>query len=299
MESAQLLTAFGTPLSYALGTMPIEHIATSADVVLSTTQHVLAILSGFAVGFSLGLIGGGGSILAVPLLLYFVGYPNPHVVIGTTALAVSANAYINLIPHARAGNVRWKDAIVFAIVGALAAFFGSTLGKAVDGKKLLFLFAILMLVIAALMLRPRKAGTAQALIGEHPSKGKTAKLGIAASIVGMLSGFFGIGGGFLIVPGLVLSTGMPMITAIGSSLVSVGTFGLTTALNYARSGLLDWGVAGLYIGGGIVGGWIGTRVATHLGKTSKGALNLIFAILVAVVAVYMLDKNLSAFGIHL
>lgn len=278
--------------------MAIEHLATSADVVLTTTQHFFAIISGFAVGFSLGLIGGGGSILAVPLLLYFVGYPNPHVVIGTTALAVSANAYINLIPHARAGNVRWKDAIIFAIVGALAAFVGSSLGKAVDGKKLLFLFAILMLVIAVLMLRPRKASTAQEVTSEHPSKGKAVKLGVAASIVGMLSGFFGIGGGFLIVPGLVLSTGMSMITAIGSSLVSVGTFGLTTALNYASSGLLDWGVAGLYIGGGIIGGWIGTRVATHLGKNSKGALNLIFAGLVAVVAVYMLYKNLSAFGIH-
>ncbi len=279
--------------------MAIEHLATSADVVLTTTQHIFAVISGFAVGFSLGLIGGGGSILAVPLLLYFVGYPNPHVVIGTTALAVSANAYINLIPHARAGNVRWKDAIIFAIVGAMAAFVGSSLGKAVDGKKLLFLFAILMLVIAALMLRPRKTSTAQEVTSEHPSKGKGAKLGIAAGIVGMLSGFFGIGGGFLIVPGLVLSTGMSMIAAIGSSLVSVGTFGLTTALNYARSGLLDWGVAGLYIGGGVVGGWIGTRVATHLGKTSKGALNLIFAGLVAVVAVYMLYKNLSAFGFHL
>jgi uncharacterized membrane protein YfcA len=279
--------------------MAIEHLATSADVVLTTTQHIFAIISGFAVGFSLGLIGGGGSILAVPLLLYFVGYPNPHVVIGTTALAVSANAYINLIPHARAGNVRWKDAIIFAIVGAVAAFVGSSLGKAVDGKKLLFLFAILMLVIAVLMLRPRKPSTAQEVTTEHPSKGKGAKLGIAAGIVGMLSGFFGIGGGFLIVPGLVLSTGMSMITAIGSSLVSVGTFGLTTALNYASSGLLDWGVAGLYIGGGIVGGWLGTRLATHLGKTSKGALNLIFAGLVAVVAVYMLYKNLSAFGIHL
>lgn len=279
--------------------MAIEHILPAAAVALSATQHALAVISGFAVGFSLGLIGGGGSILAVPLLLYFVGYPNPHVVIGTTALAVSANAYINLIPHARAGNVRWKEAVLFAIVGAAAAFIGSSLGKSVDGKKLLFLFAILMLVIAGLMLRPRKPTSAEDAIADHPSKAKTLKLVIAAAIVGTLSGFFGIGGGFLIVPGLVLSTGMSMISAIGTSLVSVGTFGLTTALNYARSGLLDWTVAGLYIGGGILGGWIGTRVATHLGRNSKGALNLIFAALVVVVALYMLYRNLSAFGIQL
>lgn len=296
---AQFITADDGLVPYAVGTMAIEHVLPAAAVVLTATQHILAVISGFAVGFSLGLIGGGGSILAVPLLLYFVGYPNPHVVIGTTALAVSANAYINLIPHARAGNVRWKEAILFAIVGAAAAFIGSSLGKAVDGKKLLFLFAILMLVIAGLMLRPRKPTSAEDALAEHPSKAKTLKLVIAAAVVGTLSGFFGIGGGFLIVPGLVLSTGMSMISAIGTSLVSVGTFGLTTAMNYARSGLLDWTVAGLYIGGGVLGGWIGTRLATHLGRNSKGALNLIFAILVVVVALYMLYRNLSAFAIHI
>ena len=97
-------------------------------VDLTLTQHALSIVSGAAVGFTLGLIGGGGSVLAVPLLLYLVGYPIPHVVIGTTALAVSVNAYLNLIPHARAGNVRWKEAVIFAIVGAVAAFIGSWLG---------------------------------------------------------------------------------------------------------------------------------------------------------------------------
>ena len=278
--------------------MSIATLASSAPVALTLTQHILAVLSGLAVGFSLGLIGGGGSILAVPLLLYFVGYPNAHVVIGTTALAVSINAYLNLIPHARAGNVRWKQALVFAVVGAAAAFVGSSLGKAVDGKKLLFLFAILMLVIAGLMLRRREPASAEVLSEHEAPKGSWLRLCIAAALVGMLSGFFGIGGGFLIVPGLAFSTGMPMLAAIGSSLVSVGTFGLTTAINYARSGLLDFTVALLYIGGGVLGGWFGTRVATHLGKHSKGTLNLIFALLVAVVALYMLWRNLSAFGIH-
>ncbi len=266
-------------------------------VALTLTQHALSVVSGAAVGFTLGLIGGGGSVLAVPLLLYLVGYPVPHVVIGTTALAVSVNAYLNLIPHARAGNVRWKEAVIFAVVGALAAFVGSSLGKVVDGKKLLFLFAIVMLVIAALMVRPRKdkPGAMQA----HPGQFSLWKLIVAAALVGTLSGFFGIGGGFLIVPGLVFATSMPMLAAIGTSLFSVGTFGLTTALNYARSGLLDWAVAGLFIAGGIAGGVIGARMATHLGKSSKGTLNLIFAALVAAVAVYMLYRNLSAFGIHL
>jgi len=260
---------------------------------LTFAQDLLSVVSGVAVGFTLGLIGGGGSILAVPLLLYLVGYPDPHVVIGTTALAVSINAYLNLIPHARAGNVRWKEAVIFAIVGALAAFGGSSLGKAVDGKKLLFLFAILMLVVAVLMVvrRTPKAGQD----GGQPKQFSLPKLLVSAGLVGLLAGFFGIGGGFLIVPGLVFATGMPMLAAIGTSLFSVGTFGLTTAINYARSGLLDWIVAVLYIAGGIAGGYAGARVATHLGANGKGTLNVIFALLVGAVAIYMIVKNLSAF----
>ncbi len=277
--------------------MSVEMTAAS-QVVLTTGQHVLSVISGFAVGFSLSLIGGGGSILAVPLLLYLVGYPKPHVVIGTTALAVSANAFFNLVPHAYAGNVRWKEAILFAIVGAIAAFAGSSAGKAVGSEKLLFLFAILMLVIAALMLRRGKSGGRQNLPeSDAPAnQHKMVKLIGAAGAVGLLSGFFGIGGGFLIVPGLVFPTGMPMISAIGSSLVSVGTFGLVTALNYARSGLLDWRVAGLYLSGGIFGGWIGSRIATRLGHSGKGTLNVIFSVVVALVALYILYRNLAAFA---
>ncbi|HUX50429.1 MAG TPA: sulfite exporter TauE/SafE family protein [Spirochaetia bacterium] len=259
---------------------------------LTFAQDLLSIASGVAVGFTLGLIGGGGSILAVPLLLYLVGYPDPHVVIGTTALAVSINAYLNLIPHARAGNVRWKEAVIFALVGALAAFGGSSLGKAVDGKKLLFLFAILMIVVAVLMVvrRTPKADPN----GEQKRELSLPKLLLSAVTVGLLAGFFGIGGGFLIVPGLVFATGMPMLAAIGTSLFSVGTFGLTTALNYALSGMLDWMVAGLYIAGGIAGGFIGAKVATRVGKSEKGTLNVIFALLVGVVAVYMIVKNFGS-----
>jgi uncharacterized membrane protein YfcA len=278
-------------------------------VAVTPLQQVLSVISGLVVGFSLGLIGGGGSILAVPLLLYFVGLDDPHIVIGTTALAVSANAYLNLIPHGRSGNVKWKDGIAFAVIGSIAAFVGSSLGKAVDGKKLLFLFALLMIAVAVMMLKRGRTdarkrnevaltGSTSVLVAEKTTT-RYIKIAIAASIVGLLSGFFGIGGGFLIVPGLIFATGMPMLAAVGTSLVSVGTFGLTTAINYARSGLVDWLVAALYIAGGILGGWFGSRLATKLGKQSKGALNLIFALLVIVVAIYMLYKNLAAFHIHL
>jgi len=103
-------------------------------VGLTWVQDVLAVLSGGAVGFSLGLIGGGGSILAVPLLLYVVGIGDAHVAIGTSALAVSANAFANLVGHWRAGNVRWSCAATFAIAGIAGAAIGSSLGKLVDGQ---------------------------------------------------------------------------------------------------------------------------------------------------------------------
>lgn len=190
-------------------------------------QTGLAVLSGIVVGFTLGLIGGGGSILATPLMLYVVGLA-PHAAIGTSALAVSANAFVNFGGHARKGNVRWRSAVIFAIVGVVGALAGSTLGKAFDGKRLLFLFAILMIVVGVLMLRRRSAPAAKAAPGEERlTLHMVLMVSAAALVVGALSGFFGIGGGFLIVPGLLFSTGMPMIFAIGSSLLSVGTFGLT------------------------------------------------------------------------
>ncbi|MCL4318630.1 MAG: sulfite exporter TauE/SafE family protein [Firmicutes bacterium] len=256
-------------------------------VHVTAIQQVLAVISGLIVGFSLGLIGGGGSILAVPLLLYLVGIRDPHLVIGTTALAVAVNAYLNLIPHWRSGNVQWTPAIAFAIPGAIGAFVGSSIGKIVNGKDLLFLFAILMLVVALLMLRPKKSESGMHF---HWHSKMFWQVIPAGFLVGAVSGFFGIGGGFLIVPGLIMSTGMPMIYAIGTSLFSVGTFGLTTAINYAMSGLVLWLVVVEYILGGVAGGVLGTRLANQLSK-HKRTLNFVFSGVVIIVGIYMLTLN--------
>src|SRR5690242_2625363 len=121
--------------------------------MISMVQSLLGLASGLLVGFSLGLVGGGGSILAVPLMVYVVGVPEPHVAIGTSAIAVAANAAVNLSNHARGGTVIWSCALPFAAAGIAGAFCGSLLGKMVDGQKLLALFALVMLVIAMLMLK--------------------------------------------------------------------------------------------------------------------------------------------------
>jgi uncharacterized protein len=114
-------------------------------------------------------------------------------------------------------------------------------------------------------------------------------LGLAT---GTLSGFFGIGGGFLIVPALMLATGMSIMNAVSSSLVAVTAFGLTTATSYAWSGLISWGLAGLFVAGGIVGGLIGTRSARSL-SVRRGALNIVFATVIIAVALYMLARTVS------
>jgi uncharacterized protein len=256
-------------------------------------QQVLSVVAGGLVGFSLGLIGGGGSILAVPLLLYLVGYHDAHVVLGTTALAVALTAYANLIPHWRAGNVRWKPALAFAIPGALGAVLGASIGKLVPGKQLLFLFALLMVVVAVTMLRRKPADSKQP---ERTGWAMLLRVVPVSLVVGLLAGFFGIGGGFLIVPGLMFATGMPIVSAIGSSLVAVGAFGSTTALTYALAGKVNWLIAAEYLAGGIVGGWGGALLATRL-QAHKQALTRIFAFVVLAVAVYMLWMNLSALGL--
>jgi uncharacterized membrane protein YfcA len=250
---------------------------------------ILAVLSGAGVGLMLALIGGGGSILATPALLYGVGVASPHMAIGTSALAVSINAFANLINHARRGHVQWRVAGVFALAGVIGAAVGAAVGKSTDARILLPLFALLMIVVGLSMLRPRKdAGEGHVRL-DAANAPRLVGYGLG---VGTISGFFGIGGGFLIVPGLIGATGMSMIQAIGSSLLSVAIFGAATAASYALDGMVDWRIAGLFVGGGVIGGAIGAALATRLAK-QRGALQRLFAGVVFAIAAYMLHRSFS------
>jgi len=250
---------------------------------------LFAVLSGVLVGLVLGLLGGGGSILAVPLLLYFVGVRDPHVAIGTSAVAVSASALINLVLHARKGTIKWPCATAFAVSGSLGALLGATLGKAVDGQKLLLAFAIAMFGVGiSMLLRKPETGEVDVRISARLA----ARLIPTGLLTGMASGFFGIGGGFLIVPGLIGATNMLMLNAIGSSLVAVTAFGAATAASYAFSGLVLWDVAGLFVLGGLVGGLIGQQLGARL-ATRKGVLTRVFAGFIFVTAVYIAWKAIA------
>lgn len=255
---------------------------------------IASVGSGSLVGFVLGLIGGGGSILAVPLLVYVVGVGSPHIAIGTSSVAVALSAFSNLVGHARVGNVRWPCALVFSAAGIAGAAAGSAIGKRFDGQKLLLLFGLLMIVIAVMMLVRKKGdGVAFQSLGRATARTLLPRLLGMGGLVGGLSGFFGIGGGFLIVPGLMGAARMPMIMAIGSSLVAVTAFGITTAVSYALSGLVDWRIAALFVAGGIAGGIGGTLLAHRL-AAGKTLLTRVFAGIVALVGFYVVWRGYGA-----
>ena len=257
------------------------------DITLSS--GALAVASGALVGLLLALFGGGGSVLATPLLLYVVGIGDPHIAIGTSAAAVAVNALINLVGHGRGGRVKWPCATVFAAAGLAGSFVGSSLAKQVDGQWLLLFFALAMAAIALPMLRKPKSEGDPAV---HITWRLTLKLAPLGLLTGLAAGFFGIGGGFLIVPGLMAATGMTLANAAASSLLSVALFGAATSTNYALSGLVDWPVAGLFILGGAAGGWVGLKGAGVLASRALLARRL-FAGLVLLVAAYVAWRALG------
>ena len=254
-------------------------------------EILLALVSGGLIGIVLGVVGGGGSILAVPLLVYVVGIGSPHAAIGTASVAVAANALASLLGHARAGKVKWPCATVFAVLGVIGAAIGAALGKAFDGKHLLALFGLLMIGIGLSMLnRHRKADAPDVRLSRETASTLLPRLVPIALGVGLAAGFFGIGGGFLIVPGLIAATAMPMASAVGTSLVVVSALGLTTATSYALSGYVDWRLAGLLIFGGGGGVALSILLSRRL-AVRKGLLERIFAFAVLLVGTYVVVRS--------
>ena len=250
----------------------------------------LAAFSGGVVALLLTLFGGGGSVLAVPLLLYLVGVKDPHVAIGVSAAGVSLNALTALVGQAKAGRVRWPCAILFAVTGAAGAWFGSSLAKMIDGHQLLLIFAVAMAAVGVSMLRPKPV-----VMRPEPrlNWAMSPRVGLSGAGVGSAAGFFGIGGGFLIVPGLMASTGMSLATAQATSLLSVAAFGATTAGNYALSGWIDPGLVAAMTVGGVAGTAAGLPLARRLGANVVLGRAL-FAGLILVVAVYVAVRAVLA-----
>ena len=250
---------------------------------------IAALAGGAVIGLLLTVFGGGGSVLATPLLLYVVGIRDPHVAIGTSAAAVAVNALGGLVTQARAGRVKWPCALVFGGAGLAGALGGAQLAKQIDGGLLMIWFAGAMALVAVSMLLPKRS---EGDPGVHLTPSMTLKLAPVGLGVGLAAGFFGIGGGFLIAPGLMAATGMTLANAAASSLVSVALFGGATSASYAASGLIDWTVFALLIMGGALGTFAGVPLAKALASRAPVARRM-FAVMVLITAGYVAWRSLT------
>ena len=261
-------------------------------MALTLSPILLLLGSGALEGVTLGLIGGGGSVLAVPLLIYLVGVPSAHVAIGTSSVAVALNGATGLFSHARLGTVKWPCALVFTASGVAGALVVAHCGQQLCGNQMLALFGTFMIAVGLYMLAVRpKTGGEDVRLTAHTASYLLPRLVLIGGVVGLLSGFFGIGGGFLIVPGLILATGMALRNAIATSLLAVTAFGLATATSYMAAGLVDWRLAALIIAGGILGTLLGTRANVVLAR-HKAALSYTFAGAVIGVGTYIVVAGL-------
>ena len=254
---------------------------------------LFAVLGGAVAGLSLGLLGVGSSILVVPLLVYGM-HVSPHLAIGTSTVAATASALWSLSAHARAGTVRWRYGGTYALASVLGAVSGAHLGKATDSRILLALLGLLMMAVAGLMLRSSlRARRAQHAAERRERSWVLPVLAATGFGIGSLAGLVGVGGGFLTVPALMFTTGMPLLNAVGSSLVSVAAVSATTAASYASSQLVEWPISVLLMIGGVLGGYVGVKLAGVL-AARKRALTILFSGVVALAGLYMVLRGLAS-----
>lgn len=247
----------------------------------------LPIMFGTLIGILLGLVGGGGSILTVPILVYVLG-AGVHEATATSLVIVGATALAGAIPHAREGRVALPAALTFGGAGVAGAFAGTWLNARASGPVILLLFGILMLVVAA---RMTFRGQPPARTASEAGRGFRWPMLAAGLVVGVMTGFFGVGGGFLIVPALVLVLGFPMRLAIGTSLVIIAINSGAGVLAHLPAGGFDLRLALLFVVGGFAGATIGGRLA---GRIDEAKLTQAFAFLIAVLGVGLIVNNGAA-----
>lgn len=216
---------------------------------------VLTVVLAVLVGVSLGLLGGGGSVLTVPLLVY-VAQQGPQEAIATSLLVVAATSALGAVSHARAGRVEWRTALVFGSAGMVGAYAGGRVGSLLPGTLLLVLFSVLLVVTAVAMLRGGRAVDAGA-----QGHARVWRVLLHGVVVGFITGVVGAGGGFLVVPALVLLGGLPMHTAVGTSLVVIAMKSGAGFLGYASQTPIDWPLA------------VAVVVAASLGAVVAGRLS--------------------------
>ena len=249
----------------------------------------LALALGLVIGLSMGALGAGGSLLTVPILVYLMGVP-VQAATATSLAIVGANAGVGALDALRNGRVLLKTGIAFGVSGLLGAFAGVWLNRQFREEVVLLLFSILMVAAAWGMVRNDPAGDDE-YFEEHYSLGGWARLVGVGLGVGLLTGFFGVGGGFLIIPALVLVLGVPMGLAVGTSLLAIALNALWGLLGHLGFGGLDWGVTLLFVIGGVVGVILGGRVGDRLPE--KG-LRTAFALVIVGIALFTFAQSALA-----
>jgi uncharacterized membrane protein YfcA len=249
-----------------------------------TVTLAVTLLLSVLIGLSLGLLGGGGSILTVPILTYVAGL-EPKEAITTSLFVVGVTSIVSAATHARKGRVKWRTALVFGAAGMAGAFGGGLIGNRLPGMVLMIAFAAMMLATSIAMIRGRREGPGAQAAGELP----VAKALLAGGAVGLVTGLVGAGGGFLIVPALVLLGGLPMTAAVGTSLLVIAMNSLAGFAGHVTSLDLDWALAGGVTVAAILGSLIGARLA---GRIPQAALRKGFGIFVLVMGVFVLVQEL-------
>ena len=239
------------------------------------------------VGVSLGLLGGGGSILTVPILAYVAGLDAKEA-IAASLFVVGVTSAVSVVAHARSGRVRWRTGLVFGAAGMAGAFVGGLLGGHIPGAVLMIAFALMMVATSVAMIRGRRKKAA----GDGaPARLPIGKILAEGLVVGLVTGLVGAGGGFLVVPALALLGGLPMPLAVGTSLVVIAMKSFAGLGGYLTSVSLDWGLVGAVTAAAVVGSLLGARLA---GKIPEAALRRGFGIFVLLMGAFVLDQELWA-----
>jgi len=248
---------------------------------------IFALLGALAIGLSLGLLGSGGSILTVPILVYLVGQPEKLAIAGSLAI-VGGIALAAALPWTWRRQVDLRSLLWFGLPGMAGAWAGAYLSQWFSGAAQLSLFAVVMLLAAAMMLRSPAAPAATA----RAPRRRIASAGDGL-VVGVVTGLVGVGGGFLIVPPLVLLARLPMQRAIGTSLWIIALKSFTGFAGYlpvlkAQGLSLDWNLIGLFIVIGAVGSFAGMLLA---GRLPQQTLRRVFAIFLLLMGVYIIVRS--------
>lgn len=259
------------------------------------TRVLLAIPLGIVIGLSLGALGGGGSILTVPALVYVLGESAGTATAGSLVI-VGTTALVGAVSHAREHRVRWRAGFAVGVAGIPAAYAGSRLNAAVNPNLLLLAFAGLMVVAAGAMLRRQRsngpAGAGDASPGEPRSGLATGGRVVGAGlVVGFLTGFFGVGGGFVIVPALVFALGYAMPTAVATSLLVIAISTVVSIIARAGHSTFDLVILLPFILGAAGGALAGRQVTD---RVSARTLTRSFALLLVVIAAYVAVRSLTA-----